>query len=649
MGRAGVAVLLLVVALAALVAPSAAQTNDRSATWRRYDVDIEVRQDGSLAVAETQEIEFRGTFEKGFRVLPTTRTTGITDVSVAEVVDGRSVPNARGTARPSTYDSKLTDNGLRVDWWFPRTTDQVRTFVLRYTVHGAVRIYDAGDQVQWKAVYADRTGDVGSSTITVRFPGDVPAEGLRPTFYRYREGDTLGAVPVAGSGERVDPRTVRFSVGPLPSGVGAEVRVQFPHGIVSAQPAPWQAEADRADWVQQTLAPIGGFLGLLFGVGILAGGGAALLVLWYSTGRDPRIGSVPPRMDQPPSDLPAPLAGTLVDEVADVQDALATVADLAGRGVLTLMDERDPGSVGWTRDIQMVLHWRLPDPRLRPYERTLLVGLFGPTAEEGAEVRLSSVRLRFASLVPLLQAQLHQAVADEGLFVRDPESMRRRYRGFGWGLVGLGALLAFGGFALIGWAVATAWLPGVALAIVGLALVRMARVMPRRTPQGALEAARWRAFRAYLSEMGNGRLGRDGHAAVEKYLPYAVAFGVDRNFLRRLEAVGAPPPSWYGRQAETPGGVVVLPGGWYGGPWIGVPGHEHAGVHGPRPDQDVDAPRGDGPDGGSAPNPQGWSDRLADLLNSASDAMASGGGSGDWSGGGFGGGGGGGGGSGGFE
>jgi hypothetical protein len=91
--------------------------------------------------------------------------------------------------------------------------------------------------------------------------------------------------------------------------------------------------------------------------------------------------------------------------------------------------------------------------------------------------------------------------------------------------------------------------------------------------------------------------------------------------------------------------VVFVPGGWYGGyggPWLGP---------GPRPPdgRSANLPGGVGMPTPSAPNAQGWSDALADLLNAASEAMAHGGGSGGWSGGGFGGGGGGGGGSGGFS
>jgi hypothetical protein len=126
-----------------------------------------------------------------------------------------------------------------------------------------------------------------------------------------------------------------------------------------------------------------------------------------------------------------------------------------------------------------------------------------------------------------------------------------------------------------------------------------------------------------------------------QYLPYAVAFGVDQSFVRHLESVGTPPPRWLdqGGWSRGPGGVVILPGGWYGGTPVG---HGPGGL--PRSD-----PGGGGIGAPSMPNPQGWSDVLAGLLTAASEAMAHGGGSGGWSGGGFGGGGGGGGGSGGFR
>jgi uncharacterized membrane protein YgcG len=198
-------------------------------------------------------------------------------------------------------------------------------------------------------------------------------------------------------------------------------------------------------------------------------------------------------------------------------------------------------------------------------------------------------------------------------------------------VVGIGLLLAVVGAIAFGWAVGFAWLPGIALMLVGGIGVLVARSMPRRTPAGALEAARWRAFRAHLTSAEA--------ANRPELLPYAVAFGIDRSFLRKLESIGTPPPTWYPSRSGWgyPGGVVVLPGGF------GTPRGTWSGPSTPAP------PDSGGVGAPPTSSPQSWSDGLADLLNAASDALAAGGGSGGWSGGGFGGGGGGGGGSGGFQ
>ncbi|HET6320294.1 MAG TPA: DUF2207 domain-containing protein, partial [Chloroflexota bacterium] len=292
-----------------------AHAQQRSVTWSRYDVDIDVRSDGTMRMSETQTINFQGTYQQGFRVIPTDQVTSIDETSVAEIVNNQTVPY-RPTSSQATngYRTTNTEDGLRIEWWFPPTTNGTRTFVVSYTVHGGIRIYDSGDQVFWKAIYADRPGDVAASTVTVHVPADVPSSELRTSFYRYTQDQLsqLWALPSSGSGSQVDARTVQFNVGQLPSGTGAEVRVQFPHGIVPPVPPPWQAEADRAEQLRQVAAPIAAFLSLLFTVLRLAGGGAALFLLWYTRGRDPARGAVPPRLDQPPSDLPAPLAGTLV-------------------------------------------------------------------------------------------------------------------------------------------------------------------------------------------------------------------------------------------------------------------------------------------------------------------------------------------------
>ena len=624
--RTAIVALLLFV----LGAPPVLAQSSPTVRWDRFDVDETVLTDGSLSLRELQTISFAGTLRQGFRVIPTDRTTGITDVAVSEITRTGEVKYVPGSNRPGTFSTSQTSDGVEVNWWFEPATNASRTFALSYVAHGAVRQYPDGDQAYWKAVYADRAGPVQSGTVTVHLPGDTPIAEPTMLYVIDKSGNQVREV---GPGQRPDARTVTFTLPVLQAGAGAETRVEFPHGLITAPPPPWQAAADREDTVRQTVAPIVTFVVLLLSLALAVGGGVGLFVLWYTSGREPAVGATPPILDQPPSDLPAPLVGTLVDGRADLQDAVAALVDLGDRGILTMTEIPGPPS-----DVLVTLHRATNDPNLRPYERVLLTALFDAGSTSGS-IRLSMARTRFAAAVPVLQERLHAAVAAEGFFVENPKQVRQRYISIGVLLATLGILLAFSATWLLRGFAGIIWVPGFVLAIIGFVLGLMSQAMTRRTPRGAIEAARWRAFRAHLAdEQQQGPI--DPH-----HLAYAVAFGMDRNFLRRLEQTGTPAPSWY---APSPGRVVVVPGGYYGGPgWYG--GSHHHGTSSGSTDV-TSVPDGTaGPPDSATVSPQGWSDALSGLLTAAGEALAHGGGSGGWSGGSFGGGGGGGGGSGGFR
>src|SRR5262249_16926500 len=124
-----------------------------------------------------------------------------------EVSNGQSVPYTRGSGQANTFAAATGADGLQIDWWFTPTTNAVRTFELRYTVTGAIRIYDAGDQLQWRAIYADRDGAIGSDTVTLHLPADVDASALKSAWYRYPASGSLGALPPVGEGTPIDTRT----------------------------------------------------------------------------------------------------------------------------------------------------------------------------------------------------------------------------------------------------------------------------------------------------------------------------------------------------------------------------------------------------------------------------------------------------------
>jgi hypothetical protein len=281
-------------------------------------------------------------------------------------------------------------------------------------------------------------------------------------------------------------------------------------------------------------------------------------------------------------------------------------------------------------------------PDLRDYERMVIRSIFWG----GRSIRFSEMAEHFREAIPDVQRRLHEEVAKQGLFRENPEAVRRRNAASGIAMLVLGIGLAIFLPILLGQWLDLIWAPFIGLAVAGAVRLAFSRAMPRRTQAGTLEAARWRAFARHLAERAPVEKVAAEKELFEPYLPYAIALGVDSQWMRKLAEAGTPAPRWYETQVPP---VIILGGPGYGGGW-GGPGWGGPMGRGPG-SRDRDEPN-EGREGGrrsfGGGDLQDMSDSLADMLNRASESLARGGGGG-WSGGGGGWGGGGGGGSGGFN
>ncbi len=139
--------------------------------------------------------------------------------------------------------------------------NETRTFVLRYVVEGAIRHYEQGDQVWRVAVYADRNDfPVRHARAGVRLPPGVAEQAA------------ACGVPatVSGVGEQV---VVAEAQSPVPNGVEMEIGVQFPHGVISGTPLPWQVRFDAQRQFEEQHKPLVDLVVLLIALLLNVGGG----------------------------------------------------------------------------------------------------------------------------------------------------------------------------------------------------------------------------------------------------------------------------------------------------------------------------------------------------------------------------------------
>jgi len=591
--------------------PAVAHAEVKTLYWERYDVNITVLLNGDLLIEEQQTIVFTsGSFHYGYRTIPLDKTDGIVNV---EVWEGNRPYTRSSYEDDYTFSVDQEGNELVVYWYFPTTSRSTHTFSFRYTVQGGVKINpEEGDSIFWKAVPPDHGFPIRNARVAVHFPagvdlGDMVAYGTEAEAQV--EGDTVTFVATRE----------------LPAGQEMEVGVAFGPGLIQAEKPAWQKGEERGDILNLLL----GGLGILLVIGGLLG----VLLLWYLRGRDPAVGLLAEYLSEPPSNVRPGVAGTLVDERADMQDVIATLVDLARRGYLEMIEgsvSRGLFGVGSGSGFTFRRTGKAWDGLL-PFERTIMEKIFGGRMERS----MGDLKNKFYSAIPKIKKGLYKQTVARKFFRTDPDSVRGRYAGLGVGLLVVTAGFGFLAFTLLVESAGAVICPFIAVGLTAVAVIIVGQAMPVKTRQGAEEAAKWKAFKRYLKDIDRYTKMEEATEQFDRYLPYAIAFGIERSWINKFSAVPSTPiPMWY---------YPV----WMGSHRTGRGGRIPEGGRGGK------TPSLDGMSKGMATGLAGMSAGLTTMLNTASSTLvsqpqSSGGSGGSWGGGGFSGGGGGGGGSAGF-
>lgn len=555
------AVLLAFALLAALHAPESVLA--KSASYASFDVDLTVGNDGTYHVEETQTVRFTGgPFALGHRDIPLVRTGGITNVAVYEIVDGQRVPYSKSDNYDiNTFTTRLTATEIDIQWTFKSVTDSTRTFVIAYDVKDALRLYpDAtppNQQVWFTPIGGVLTEEtpVDNATFTVHMPSPVDPASIVLTENGTERSDFAEITS--------DNETFTFEHGGFESGDSWEFRLQSNIVATDATVPSWQPSDDQqrenAEKQDERDTRIAGFAGL-GAIGLLMFGGIGIGLLWYTRGRDPNSGLVATFIPEPPDDTPPAVIGVLLDEKAQDRDIVSTFTDLGNRGVLKIAEDKGQSQFTLTGD----------SSKLCPFERELVGTVF---SSGKTTVSMGAASQAIRGNTARLKEVLYQEVVDRGFFVSSPEETRSSWRRRATVITSLSILAGIAGSYLY-----SPWLllPAAIVTLLSIVLRLMARALPKRTEKGAEEVAKWRAFERYLKNLENYDTIETAQQNFNRFLPYAIAFGLETTWVARFYASGISTPSWIEPTTigDMVGDVVVnLPrgrrrGGWSGGPVI---------------------------------------------------------------------------------
>jgi hypothetical protein len=495
-------------------------------------------------VVETLKVRFQGSYNGIFRTIPIQyRTRANLNYTLSLEVLG--VEDEAGS--DLRYETSRERHYRKIKIWVPGASDAVRTVVIRYRVHNALRFFEEDDQA-WDELYWNVTGDewpvpIERASVRVRLPASVT--GVRARGFTGRYGSTEESVEASTVDHLVDVRATRglgIHEG-LTVAIAWDSFITEPDGGAVAQSPPaageylirrptlWDRIRDffRSNW--PLLIPI---LAVF-----------AMRRVWLRHGKDPDRRPIAP-MYEPPQGLTPSEVGVLVDNRPDLRDVTAMLVDLAVRGYLVIEETEEEKFLGLIKEKDYVLELQTDGDGiadLKSHEREFLRALFGhPRA--GDRVHMSDLENEFYKDLPGIKERIFRELMELKYYRSRPDKVLGVWIGVAFAV---GLLIAGGGTVIasrFGMAPLTTILAGVVTALVVLGF---GIFMPARTVAGtrALEAVL--GFEEFLQKVESDRFRKmiTGPEMFERFLPYAMALGVESKWAAAFADIYREPPDWY--------------------------------------------------------------------------------------------------------
>jgi len=548
--------------------------------FEKWVVDISINKDSTFIVRETQTFNFHGNYHWAKRDIAKNKVRAITDVKVFDSSGKElSYPEVEITGDAAQVSVKLNFD----------LTDTQATWTFEYKVIGGLGYFEDHDELYWNAVSSERNVPIKDVEVLVHLPEMAAKEEMRQALY---EGPYGSTIPLK-TYQIIDGRTFKFwgnDIGPYenftivagwPRGLiyepsilkinsepSAKViiddkRSNFSTPVVleenyeikggehkiSVSKFGWKIKGDKERIINVGSGAIHAINfelekslwyvilnRMVYLIPVLLA-----VFLWRKYKSIPKIQKTIIAQYEPPEDLsPAEVAG-LVYGVVRPKDFTATLVDLAYRGYLKIVEREE--KILWGQAKKYALLKRkefLNDSSLLAHEKDFLEAIFGQSDTE-VEINDLQDKSRFRKAMTKMPKEvIKKIVKEREYFSKTPLPRVSSCL--------MGVILVFLGFVLEPFVVSLSgsFSLGAAFEISLFLLVIYILIKPRPLTEKGVEA-KWHAlgFKKYLQVAERFRLGVCTPETFEKYLSYAMVFGVEQRWAARFADIYKNQPDWY--------------------------------------------------------------------------------------------------------
>ena len=503
-----------------------------------FQSDIKILPSGDIEFKNSIKAFFDGDNWHGIEwKIPTSYPNNSRGIDYTIGISIHSITDADGNTYKYTTSDDTENGALVVRVYIPEADHSEKNLLIDYTASNVIQFYSDHDEFYWNLVEPNRTIEMSNIGARIDLPEGttgvkvVAASGVL-------DGDKTD-LPVAINGDTINIDYPGEDL--LPTDQGITLNVSFDKGFV-AQPL-WQTLGLIFMPYSWIILIIPGLYGIYF------------FKVW---GKFQREKSDKPIVVSyvPPKDLPAALAGTLIDSKIDSRDILAILFELSARGFIQIRQLKSnnkdshnsfefellKGPEDWAND------------SLESFQLIFLTALFGNTLTAGTVTKSRELGPLISKKLVTLQDRINKQLFESG-YCKSKDSMKLRTKGYnnmpsfiGWTIFTL-ANAAFSGFiAILGCFLFILPAYGFAFSFSLILIITLhLKFSQGPTLEGYEILRQLKGFEEFLVRVEKDRIDRS-ILTIENFatfLPYALALGISPRWIQAFEEVLAVPPSWF--------------------------------------------------------------------------------------------------------